>query len=208
MTISLIGNTGNLGIPLGIALFGEMSIAYTSIINIANIFFIYTVGVYFFAKSSYSLKESIKQIFKIPILWVAVLALIYNYSSFTISGDFERVLQMGSYSAIVLQLMIFGIYLAKTPIKSHNYRLSFSVSFVKLILLPLVGFMVILYFGLDRELAYILMLSLFVPLAVNSVNIASLYGCKPYSVSAVILVSSLLFLIFIYLDLLFLEKFL
>lgn len=36
---SLIGNTGNLGIPLGIAIFGEYSVPYTSIINITNIFF-------------------------------------------------------------------------------------------------------------------------------------------------------------------------
>ncbi len=38
LATALIGNTGNLGIPLGIALFGEQSVPYTSIINIANIF--------------------------------------------------------------------------------------------------------------------------------------------------------------------------
>ena len=44
---SLIGNTGNLSIPLGIAIFGESSVPYTSIINIANVLFMYTIGVYF-----------------------------------------------------------------------------------------------------------------------------------------------------------------
>ena len=38
---ALVGNTGNLGIPLGIALFGVSSVPYTSILNIANIFFIF-----------------------------------------------------------------------------------------------------------------------------------------------------------------------
>ncbi|HRG61058.1 MAG TPA: AEC family transporter, partial [Aliarcobacter cryaerophilus] len=33
LATALIGNTGNLGIPLGIALFGEQSVPYTSIIN-------------------------------------------------------------------------------------------------------------------------------------------------------------------------------
>ena len=47
---SLIGNTGNLSIPLGIALFGESSVPYTSIINIANLFFIYTIGYIFMQK--------------------------------------------------------------------------------------------------------------------------------------------------------------
>ena len=49
LATALIGNTGNLGIPLGIALFGEQSVPYTSIINIANVFFMYTISVYFFA---------------------------------------------------------------------------------------------------------------------------------------------------------------
>ncbi len=45
LATALIGNTGNLGIPLGIALFGVESVPYTSIINIANIFFMYTISI-------------------------------------------------------------------------------------------------------------------------------------------------------------------
>ena len=40
----IIGNTGNLGIPLGIALFGDASILYMSMINITNVFIVYTLG--------------------------------------------------------------------------------------------------------------------------------------------------------------------
>ena len=198
---SLIGNTGNLGIPLGIALFGESSIPYTSIINIANIIFIYTVGIYFYAKSSYSFKDSLLQMIKIPIIWFAIFALTYNYFGFTLNSQIELILQMGAYATIVLQLIIFGIYLAKAPIKSHNYKLSLSVSFSKLILVPLVGLIVILNSSLPNDIASILMVSLFVPLAVNNVNIAALYKCKPYEVTAIILVSTVLFLIMIYGDL-------
>jgi len=198
---SLIGNTGNLGIPLGIALFGESSIPYTSIINIANIFFIYTVGIYFFAKNSYSFKDSIIQMFKIPILWFAVIALIFNYTNYQLNPQIDKVLKMGAYATIVLQLIIFGIYLSKTTIKSHNYKLSIWVSFIKLIFVPIVGIGVVLLSGLQNEIASILIISLLVPLAVNNVNIASLYNCKPYDVTAVVFVSTVLFLIFIYFDL-------
>ncbi len=198
---SLIGNTGNLGIPLGIALFGESSIPYTSIINIANIFFIYTVGIYFFAKNSYSFKDSIIQMFKIPILWFAVIALIFNYTNYQLNPQIDKVLKMGAYATIVLQLIIFGIYLSKTTIKSHNYKLSIWVSFIKLIFVPIVGIGVVLLSGLPNEIASILIISLLVPLAVNNVNIASLYNCKPYDMTAVVFVSTVLFLIFIYFDL-------
>ena len=197
---SLIGNTANLGIPLGIALFGESSVPYTSIINIANIIFIYTVGIYFYAKSSYSFKESLIQMVKIPILWSALFALIYNYFNFQINPQIDKVLEMGAYSTIVLQLIIFGIYISKAPIKSHNYKLSFSVSFIKLLALPTLGGIIVYYSSLPNNLAAILIVSLSVPLAVNNVNIASLYKCKPYDVTAVVLVSSILFLILFWFD--------
>ena len=198
---SLIGNTGNLGIPLGIALWGEMSVAYTSIINIANVFFIYTVGIYFFAKSSYSLKDSLKEMIKIPILWFAIVALIFNYMQFTIHPQIDNVLQMGAYASIVVQLVIFGIYLSKIEVRQIDYKLNLWVSGVKLVFLPAVGLLILQFSSLPSDLSAILMVSLIVPLAVNNVNIAALYNCKPLEVTTIVLISTLLFLFIIYFDL-------
>lgn len=197
---SLIGNTGNLSIPLGIALFGESSVPYTSMINIANLFFIYTIGIYFYAKSSFSIKESIISMLKIPILWFAILALIFNYYEVQIHPQINLVLEMGAYAAIVIQLIILGVYLSKVGIKNHDYKLSLSVSFVKLIALPAIGISIVLFSGLSTETSIILILSLFAPLAVTNVNIAALYNCKPDAVSGVILISSFLFLFLVYFD--------
>jgi len=198
---ALVGNTGNLGIPLGIALFGESSVPYTSIINIANVFFIYTVGIYFFARSSFTFKSSLMQMAKMPILWFAFLAIFFNLSGSTIHPQIDLILEMAAYAGIVLQLVIFGVYLAKTQIRSHNYKLSLSTSFAKLVFVPFIGLVVLYFSGLPNELAMILMISLFVPLAVNNVNIAALYECKPYDVTAIVLVSTALFLGLIYFEL-------
>ncbi|MCK9162501.1 MAG: AEC family transporter [Arcobacteraceae bacterium] len=191
---SLIGNTGNLGIPLGIALFGEQSVAYTSIINIANIFFIYTVGIYFYAKSKFSLYNALKNILKIPILWFALFALIANWLQVPIHPQLDLLLQMGAYSTIVIQLIIFGIYLSGVKISAINYRLTFFSSFVKLISLPLLGWIILSYFDIDNFIISILLMQLLVPLAVNNVNIASLYDCKTYDVTIIIVFSSIIFI--------------
>ena len=198
---SLIGNTGNLSIPLGIAFFGESSVPYTSIINIANVFFMYTVGVYFYAKSSFSFKDSIKSMLKIPIIWVAIFALLYNHFKLPIHPQVNQILEMGSYAGIVLQLIILGVYLSSISLRGHHYKLSFSVSFVKLILLPAVGVIFVLYSGLSSEVSIILIISLVAPLAVTNLNMAALYDCKSYEVAGVIFVSSFLFLFLVYFDL-------
>lgn len=198
---SLIGNTGNLGIPLGIAIFGEQSIPYTSIINIANIFFIYTVGVYLFAKDSFTFKQSLQSIIKIPILWFALLALLFNYNNFEINLQIDNALEMGAYATIVLQLIIFGIYLAKINIKEQDYKLTFLTSSAKLILLPVIGIVFSLVFALDTYAASILIMSLATPLAVNNVNNAALFNCKPYAVTNIVLFSTVVFLLLFYFDL-------
>ena len=198
---SLIGNTGNLGIPLGIALFGESSIPYTSVINIANIFFIYTVGIYFFAKEQYTFKQTLKTLIKIPILWFAIAAIIFNYFGFTIEKNIDRALEMGAYSAIVLQLIIFGVYLSKVNIKHQNHTLTMSTSLVKLLLLPIIGIVISIIMNLDPYIASILIVSLATPLAVNNVNNAALFDCKPNDVANIIIVSTVLFVFIFYFDL-------
>jgi len=198
---SLIGNTGNLGIPLGIAIFGAQSIPYTSIINIANIFFIYTVGVYLFAKDSFTFKQSLQSIIKIPILWFALLALLFNHNNFEINLQIDNALEMGAYATIVLQLIIFGIYLAKINIKEQDYKLTFLTSSAKLILLPIIGILFSLVFALDTYAASILIMSLATPLAVNNVNNAALFNCKPYAVTNIVLFSTVSFLLLFYFDL-------
>ena len=198
ISTGLIGNTGNLAIPLGIALFGMESVPFTSIINIANIFFIYTIGIYFLAREKYTFKQSIISMAKIPILWFAIFAMIFNYLNLSIIPEIDKALEMGAYSTIVLQLIIFGIYLAKVGFKINNFKLTFFTSIAKLLLLPAVGILISISFGLSPFIASILVISLATPLAVNNVNLAALYDCKPLDVTSIILFSTISFLVLFY----------
>jgi malate permease and related proteins len=199
LATSLVGNTGNLGIPLGIAIFGIESVPYTSIINIANILFIYIFSVYFFAREQFLLKEAIYSILKIPAIWFALLALFVNYQGIVINKHIYTVLEMGAYTSMVIQLLIFGMYLYNVKIKTIPWPLTIQISFVKHIFLPLVGLFFVLNFtNLNSYVASILIMELMVPLAVNNVNLAALYNCKPFNVAASVLVSTTLFAVILY----------
>ncbi|WP_434238699.1 AEC family transporter [Aliarcobacter cryaerophilus] len=194
LATALIGNTGNLGIPLGIALFGEQSVPYTSIINIANIFFMYTISIYFFAREQFNFKQSLKSIFKIPVIWFALLALAVNYYEIPIPKEFDFALEMGAYTSLTLQLIIFGTYLYSVKIKTIPWKLSLQISFVKHILLPIIGILIIISFtNLNSMVASILIMELMMPLAVNNVNFSVIYNTKPTDVASTILVSSAIF---------------
>jgi predicted permease len=191
---TLITNTGNLGIPLGIAIFGENSVAYTMMVNIANLLFIYTFGVYYYSKGNYTVKESIKNVIKLPIIWFALLALSFNYFGIKVPPQIGQALQMGAYATIVIQLMIFGIYMSKVKVKEIDIKLNMSVNSIKFLLLPLVGFFVLYSIDYLGYVGAIVFMQLFTPLAVNNVNLASIYECKPIKVTSLILTTSILFI--------------
>jgi len=207
MASSLVGNTGNLGIPLGIALFGVASVPYTSILNIANIFFIYIFSVYFFAGDKFKFTDALKEIFKIPAIHVAIIAIAFNYYEFKLNDDFEKIFTMGAYAAIVMQLVIFGIFMSQVKIRTANWKLSLNISLFKHIILPIIGLYVILYFDIAPFVGAIIFLELFVPLAVNNVNLSALYNCKPIDTTFSVLVSSAVFVAFVYFYIVIINKF-
>ncbi len=191
---SLIGNTGNLGIPLGIALFGEISIPYTTLINIANVFVVYSFGTYFYSRGNFDALKSLLNVVKIPILWAAVFAIIVNIYFVHIPSYIENSLKMGAYASIVIQLMLFGIYLYSVKIKSINLKLTIFTIVVKFIVLPLVTYVVLSYLSIEPLLKGILLMSLMMPLAVANINLAALYDSLPKEVTALIFITSILFL--------------
>lgn len=195
----LIGNTGNLGIPLGIAIFGEVSIPYTTMINLANVFFVYTVGVYFYSRGSFSVKNSLLNIVKLPVIWAACIAITLNLIGYTPSESVEKTLMMGAYASMTMQLVLFGIYLYDVKIKALSKQLTIWSVGVKFILLPLIAFFVIRFTALPTLVKGILFMELMMPLAVSNVNLAALYKCRPKETTAQVFISSILFLGIIFL---------
>lgn len=198
---ALIGNTGNLGIPLGIAIFGPESIPFTTLINLMNIFIVYTLGVFFYSRGDFSVKESIKNIFKLPVLWFATLALSLNFYEVNLPKEIMSALQMGAYASIVIQLIILGMYLHGVKLKALNTRLLLHVNSVKFLLLPLIAFFLLQLTPLSSMIKGIIFIEIFMPLAVTNVNLGSLYNCRPKDITALIFISSILFLGFSFLAL-------
>lgn len=194
---SAIGNTGNLGIPIGIAIFGQESIIYTSLINVANVFVVYTIGIYFYSRGQFSIKESLLNMVKLPLIWFALLALSLNLLHVEIHSSIFKSLEMGAYAAMVLQLMIFGMFLYSVKLKSLNLKLIFHVGIIKFIIIPIISIMILKSLNLDEFIVGIILLELLVPLAVTNVNLSSLYNCKPVDVTALVFFSSLFFIPYI-----------
>lgn len=191
---ALIGNTGNLGIPLNIAIFGEESIPYTTVINLMNVFVVYTIGVFYYSRGTFDTKTSLLNIVKLPILWAAIIAIILSVYGYRPSGVVLNTLMMGAYASMTMQLFLFGIYMHGSEIKLINKTLIYWVTSIKFILVPLVTVLVLSFLDIDKTLKGILFIELIMPLAIANVNLASLYECKPKVVTVLTFLTSLIFL--------------
>ncbi len=191
---AIIGNTGNLGIPINIAIFGEASIPYTTVVNLVNVFVVYSFGVYYYSRGNFDVKTSFTNIAKIPILWAAVIAIILSVNGYKPSPIIANMLMMGAYASITMQLFLFGIYLYGTKIKEIDRTLFSLVTSVKFIILPLVTFGVLYPLDLTPMIKGIVFIELMMPLAIANVNLASLYDCAPRVVTALVFISSVMFL--------------
>jgi malate permease and related proteins len=146
---AIIGNTGNLGIPINIAIFGEESIPYTTVVNLVNVFVVYTLGVFYYSRGSFDTKTSLLNIIKLPILWAAILAILISLSQIEIHPSILNMLMMGAYASMTMQLFLFGIYLYGTKIKEISKRLIIWVLSIKFVLLPLIAFLILVNIEMD-----------------------------------------------------------
>jgi predicted permease len=193
---SLVGNTANLGIPLGIAIFGEESVPYTTMINLANVFFVNTIGVYVYSSGSFSPKESLMNVIKMPILWSAIAALIINFLNIQIPESIAQNLKLGAYASIVIQLLLFGIYLSQVRVEHIDWLLVKTVGVIKFFLLPGIAWLLLQKISIETFVASILLMELITPLAIANVNFAALFHCRPKDVAALVFVTSIFFLIY------------
>lgn len=191
---ALIGNTGNLGIPLGIALFGEQCVPYMTLINLVNVFVVYTIGVFYYSRGEFSIRASLMNILKLPVLWAAMVAIALNLIGYRPSEAVDKTLMMGAYASMTMQLVLFGIYLYGIKLGELKAKLSLWVSSAKFILIPALAWIVLGQIQMDGMVKGMIFLELIVPLAVANVNLASLYNCAPRTVTIQVFITSVLFL--------------
>ena len=189
-----VGNTGNIGIPLGIALFGMESVIYTTLINIANVFVVYILGVYIYSRGTFSIKQSLFNIVKIPIIPASAFAIILNLSQVNIIPQIQELFKMGAYAGIVLQLFLLGTFLYGIKLTALKKSLFFTVMTQKFILIPLATAFILSFTDLSLFVQGVILMEMMVPLAVANINLASLYNCRPKEVTALIMLSTLIFI--------------
>lgn len=192
--ISTFTNSVNYGLPLVLLAFGQLGLDKASVYVIAQMVIVNTIGVYFAARSQFSIGSAVRSVFSLPAIYAAILALLLRALGLHMPHEIASGVSMvaGAYSPVVLAILGAQMVRVQTADVVRNVQLAFWTGLsVRLLLAPLTAALLLYLLNISGTLFAVLLILASMPVAVNSVVLAERFGSSPALVSRCILWTTL-----------------
>jgi predicted permease len=190
MSATLI-NAGNYGIPLNRFAFGTDGESRAVIFYVATAFMAYTVGVFIASRGTRPAREALRNVFYVPLLYAAVLGVLFNMWHVRLPVSLDRSLGLLSDAAIPAMLVVLGIQLSRASMRGQ-IRPILMASSLRLLAGPLLAFGLVLLFGMSGYARQVTIVQAGMPTAVAAGVLATEFGSDAEFATATILVSTVL----------------
>ena len=189
----VFANTGFMGYPVLLDVFGQEAVFYASLIHMAFNFFVYTYAIMCLTKGDDSeYKLNFKQLLTPGIILIFVGIFIYLFDIQLPSVLMDTINSVGSLTA-PLSMMMIGSSLAVYPIKDSftDWR-SYVFAFVRLMIVPFVTMIMCRLLHIDAYYANITIITNAMPVGSMVLMLATQYNANVKIVTRNIVVSTLL----------------
>lgn len=192
--VSTLTNCVNYGLPLVLLAFGQTGLDKASVYVVIQMIIVNTFGVYFAARSNFSIKDAVKSVFTLPAVYAALLAVILRTFSLHLPAGIEAGVDMVavSYSPVVLAILgaqMAGVKNIKLEKKSRTAF--WSGITMRTIIAPLTACLALYTLGIRGILFSVLFILASMPVAVNAVILAEKFDASARIVSKCILWTTL-----------------
>ncbi|MFP4976465.1 AEC family transporter [Paenibacillus sp. CN-4] len=192
--ISTFTNSVNYGLPLVLLAFGQLGLDKASVYVVGQMVIVNTVGVYFAARSQFSVKSAVKSVFALPAVYAALLAIGLRMGGWALPEDVALGVSMAAdaYSPVVLAVL--GAQMVKVGQRKGEAAADpafWTGMAVRLLLAPLAAAAALWMLGITGTLFSVLFILASMPVAVNAVVLAERFGASPELVSRCILWTTL-----------------
>lgn len=189
----VFANTGFMGYPVLLDVFGQEAVFYASLIHMAFNFFVYTYAIMCLTKGDDSeFKLNFKQLLTPGIILIFVGIFIYLFDIQLPSVLMDTINSVCSLTA-PLSMMMIGSSLAVYPIKDSftDWR-SYVFAFVRLMIVPFVTMIMCRLLHIDAYYANITIITNAMPVGSMVLMLATQYNANVKIVTRNIVVSTLL----------------
>ena len=186
----ILPNTGNMGIPICLFAYGSLGMGVAAAISTIVVLLHFTLNI-FLAKKKFDINVIIKS----PSFYAVLVAVTFLYLDIETPVFVLNTVMLLAYAMIVLILMSLGV--ALTQLKVFSLKSSIISSIGRVIIGPVIGYIIIKVFNLSGFAAGVLLIQSSMPSAILTYLIASMYSPKETvdNISSMIVVSTLMSLI-------------
>ena len=198
----ILPNTGNMGIPICLFAYGEMGMGIAAAISSLVVLLHFTLNI-FLAKRAFDFQT----IFKSPAFYAIIITVLFLYFEHPVPQFVMNTVMLLAYGMIVMILMSLGV--ALTQMKVFSFKDAVITSTGRVILGPIIGFILIKIFGLSGVSAGVILIQSSMPSAILCYLVASMYSPKIIvdNISSTIVVSTIMSLVTIPITLFFALKY-
>ena len=185
--VFILPNNGNMGIPICLFAYGSQGLGIAASISSLIILLHFTLGV-FLADRKFDFNVLIKN----PPFYAIIFSVSFIYLDLEMPKAIINLTELLTYTAIVLILMSLGIALTKLKVFSLTNSIISSIG--RVIIGPLIGFLVIIFFDLSGFGAGVILIQSAMPSAILNYLIGSMYSPKEIvdNIASTIVVSTLM----------------
>jgi hypothetical protein len=178
------GNSGYFGIPVAMMIFPAELVGVYITTVLGKVIFQNSVGIYITARGSYTVKDSFKKVFTIPVIYGFILAIILSHFSIPIAPFLQEFFDSIKGAYVVIGMMIIGLGIASMQKFSLDILFTIFAFTTRFIIWPTIAFLIYqldqaTFSILNENIAKALILASIVPLAADSVAFASIMKCHP-----------------------------
>ena len=186
----ILPNTGNMGIPICLFAYGKLGMGIAATISSLVVLLHFTLNI-FLAKKEFDFNI----IAKSPAFYSILITIGFLYFNIPMPQFVLNTVMLLAYTMIVLILMSLGIGL--TQMKVFSFGSSFISSIGRVIVGPIIGFIIIKLFNLSGFAAGVLLIQSSMPSAILCYLVASMYSPKEIvdNISSMIVVSTIMSLV-------------
>ncbi len=208
MNAITLRNQGNFGIPLITLLYAGTVDGNTFPLSVHMIalfgtnLLLNTIGLYNASSGTYTKKEALIKVLKLPMIYVVLFGFIYRSTGFPLEGPIYSTLIIMGNGVVPLALFTLGAQLASTRLTFIDKSLPVVV-LTRLVISPLIAYGLTLLFGLSGIVAQVLIIGAAAPTAVNSVLLAMEFNGDAEYASESVFLTTLISLITVTLTIMF-----
>ncbi|MBB6022363.1 putative permease [Paenibacillus sp. JGP012] len=190
--VSTFTNCVNYGLPLVLLAFGQLGLDKASVYVIGQMIIVNTVGIFFAARSEFTVKKAIGSVFRMPTIYAAVVAILLRTFSISLPEALDGGVSMVATGYAPIVLAILGAQMLRSkgdrePWQNNVRRAFWAGLVVRLAAAPLLSWLILKALHVEGTLFPVLLILASMPTAVNAVILAEQFGASPQFVSRCIL---------------------